>query len=321
MQEHPSAVRFPGEGESLAAAQHRAVTAVTGLERAARGDRRRLPGVQSRRLIKAIVADALGLHLDQFQRIQADPASLTAIRYTALRPFVLRLNDTGGDVAVGPPTFGRKRGENTHRERRRRRRRTGVRSAMPVFAYDLPERFVAGAVGQPGERAFFLQARAEGRLTSVALEKFQVAALAERLEELLDEVLRRSGGHCARPAVAPAELRDDAPLDQPVEEEFRVGTMALAWDPETARSSSRRRRSRETSRTPSRPDDAGHHGAARADQPRRRPARSPSGRMESSPRGARRARCADSRSTPRATCAPARTDTSAVSAASWSEPK
>lgn len=50
-------------------------------------------------MIKAIVADAMGLHLDQFQRIVADPASLTVIRYTPLRPFVLRLNDTGGDVA------------------------------------------------------------------------------------------------------------------------------------------------------------------------------------------------------------------------------
>ncbi|MGW4799287.1 DUF3090 family protein, partial [Nonomuraea sp. NPDC004297] len=49
---------------------------------------------------------------------------------------------------------------------------------MPVFDYDPPERFVAGALGQPGARVFFLQARAEGRLTTVALEKLQVAALA-----------------------------------------------------------------------------------------------------------------------------------------------
>ena len=54
----------------------------------------------------------------------------------------------------------------------------------------------------------------------------------ERLEELLDEVLRRSGGEAPVPAVTPSELRDDGPLDQPVEEEFRVGTMALAWDPD-----------------------------------------------------------------------------------------
>lgn len=103
---------------------------------------------------------------------------------------------------------------------------------MPVISYDLPERFVAGAVGRPGDRAFYLQARAGRRVTSVGLEKFQVTLLAERLEELLDEVLRRSGGDAPVPAVTPSELRDDAPLDQPVEEEFRVGTMALAWDPD-----------------------------------------------------------------------------------------
>ncbi|GAA2591894.1 DUF3090 domain-containing protein [Actinomadura fulvescens] len=106
---------------------------------------------------------------------------------------------------------------------------------MPVISYELPDRFVAGAVGQPGERAFFLQARSGPRVTSVGLEKFQVTLLAERLEELLDEVLRRSGGSAAVPAVAPSELRDDEPLDQPVEEEFKVGTMALAWDPEDER--------------------------------------------------------------------------------------
>ncbi|AJE86609.1 hypothetical protein SLNWT_6233 [Streptomyces albus] len=67
-------------------------------------------------------------------------------------------------------------------------------------------------------------------MTSVALEKTQVAALAERMDELLDEVVRRSGGSASVPAVAPAEISDTAPLDAPVEEEFRVGTMALAWD-------------------------------------------------------------------------------------------
>jgi uncharacterized repeat protein (TIGR03847 family) len=64
----------------------------------------------------------------------------------------------------------------------------------------------------------------------VALEKTQVEALAERIDELLDEVVRRTGGAAPVPAVAPAELADTAPLDMPVEEEFRVGTMALAWD-------------------------------------------------------------------------------------------
>ncbi|MDJ1136368.1 DUF3090 domain-containing protein [Streptomyces iconiensis] len=99
-----------------------------------------------------------------------------------------------------------------------------------VFLYDPPDRFIAGTVGLPGRRTFFLQASQGGRTTSVALEKAQVEALAERIDELLDEVVRRSGGNAPVPAVAPSEVDDTGPLETPVEEEFRVGTMALAWD-------------------------------------------------------------------------------------------
>jgi uncharacterized repeat protein (TIGR03847 family) len=104
-----------------------------------------------------------------------------------------------------------------------------------VFDYDPPERFVAGTVGEPGSRTFFLQARAGSRVTSVALEKAQVSVLAERVEELLDEVLRVSGGKAPVPAVAPVDADDAAPLDVPIEEEFRVGAMSLAWDPDAGR--------------------------------------------------------------------------------------
>lgn len=99
-----------------------------------------------------------------------------------------------------------------------------------VFEYDPPERFVAGTVGEPGQRTFFLQARGSGRVTSVSLEKQQVSVLAERVEALLDEVVRRSAGEAGVPAVTPTDSSDSAPLDAPIEEEFRVGTMALAWD-------------------------------------------------------------------------------------------
>lgn len=99
-----------------------------------------------------------------------------------------------------------------------------------VFLFDPPERFVVGTVGQPGERAFFLQARSSARVVSVALEKQQVSVLADRLGELLDEVVRRSGGSAPVPAASPSDLSDAGPLDQPVLEEFRVGTLALAWD-------------------------------------------------------------------------------------------
>src|SRR3954469_15113454 len=102
--------------------------------------------------------------------------------------------------------------------------------AGQLFEFDPPDRFVAGTVGQPGERTFFLQATSGARTVSVALEKVQVAALAEKLDELLDEVRRRQGADSTIPAVVPPDLEDVAPLGTPVEEEFRVGTLALAWD-------------------------------------------------------------------------------------------
>jgi uncharacterized repeat protein (TIGR03847 family) len=106
---------------------------------------------------------------------------------------------------------------------------------MAVFTYDPPERFVAGTVGQPGQRTFYLQASGQGRVTSVALEKVQVTRLAERLDELLDDELRNAGGMSSVPAAAPVSLADDGPLDLPLMEEFRVGIIALAWDEESER--------------------------------------------------------------------------------------
>ncbi|CAL9599875.1 hypothetical protein SUDANB121_05431 [Nocardiopsis dassonvillei] len=102
---------------------------------------------------------------------------------------------------------------------------------MPVFQFNPPERFVAGTVGQPGERTFFLQAVGEGRITSVVLEKAQVEALATRIEELLEEVHRRFGA----PPDDNAVPEDEGPLEQPIEQDFRVGTLALAWDAEASR--------------------------------------------------------------------------------------
>jgi uncharacterized repeat protein (TIGR03847 family) len=108
---------------------------------------------------------------------------------------------------------------------------------MPIVVhrFDEPERFVAGTVGEPGQRTFFLQAREGGRVTSVALEKQQVSVLAERVDMLLDEALRRSGGDAAIPAVAPVDVQDGDPLEQPIVEEFRVGTITLSWDADSGR--------------------------------------------------------------------------------------
>ncbi len=104
-----------------------------------------------------------------------------------------------------------------------------------VHGFDPPERFVAGTVGQPGQRTFFLQARSGARLVSVSLEKQQVQALAERIDELLDEVMASSLSEAVIPAVAPLGLEDSDPLEQPIEEEFRAGTMTLSWDPSDER--------------------------------------------------------------------------------------
>ena len=112
VQAHPSAVRFPGpEGESMLDTQHRAVAAVREWNARLGPDATYLVCSHGD-VIKAIVADGLGLHLDQSQRIVADPCSLTVIRYTQLRPFLLRLNDTGGGVAdlLPRPSPGRRGG-------------------------------------------------------------------------------------------------------------------------------------------------------------------------------------------------------------------
>ena len=94
---------------------------------------------------------------------------------------------------------------------------------------------MAGTVGPPGQRTFFLQARSGARVVSVALEKQQVQALAERIDELLDEVMASERNEALIPAVAPLGLDDSDPLEQPIEEEFRAGTMTLSWEPDDQR--------------------------------------------------------------------------------------
>jgi uncharacterized repeat protein (TIGR03847 family) len=93
-----------------------------------------------------------------------------------------------------------------------------------VYVFDRPSRFVAGTVGTPGERTFYLQAADGPRVVSVALEKQQVVVLADRLEQLLDEIVTRTG------TALPAGAADADALAQPIDEEFRVAAMGLAWD-------------------------------------------------------------------------------------------
>ena len=103
-----------------------------------------------------------------------------------------------------------------------------------VHGFDWPDRFVIGTVGQPGSRTFYMQARSGSQMVTVALEKEQSAALAERIEEVLDDLMARDGNPYSVPALTPEGLVDNDPLEQPVEEEFRAGVMSLGWDPSTA---------------------------------------------------------------------------------------
>jgi len=113
VQSHPSAVTFPGpEGESMPAMQARAVAAVHDHDAAVlaeHGPDALWVALSHGDVIKAVLADALGMHLDSFQRIVVEPASLSVISYTPLRPFVVRMNDISGEVASLRPPKRRRR--------------------------------------------------------------------------------------------------------------------------------------------------------------------------------------------------------------------
>ncbi|HEU5266495.1 MAG TPA: histidine phosphatase family protein [Jatrophihabitans sp.] len=107
VQSQPSAVRFP-DGESLTEMAARAVSSVREWD-ARLGEDAVWMAASHGDVIKAVVADALGLHLDQYQRIVPDPCSVSVIRYTKTRPYVIRVNDTGGDLAAFAPPKRRRR--------------------------------------------------------------------------------------------------------------------------------------------------------------------------------------------------------------------
>jgi len=116
VQAHPSAVRFPG-GESLAGVQERAVAAIRDWN-SRLGPKATYLVCSHGDVIKSIIADSLGMHLDMFQRIQVDPCSLSMVRYTPLRPFVVRMNDAGAAMprtsapGAGPAAGQGRRGED-----------------------------------------------------------------------------------------------------------------------------------------------------------------------------------------------------------------
>ncbi|MGC8634498.1 MAG: DUF3090 family protein [Candidatus Limnocylindrales bacterium] len=102
--------------------------------------------------------------------------------------------------------------------------------ARRIFLFDSPDRFTTGTVGEPGHRIFFLQARRAKRLVTVTIEKEQVSVLADRLGQLLEEMRRRG---VDVPLDVSDAARDTEPLDEPLLEQFRVGSMVLSWDGES----------------------------------------------------------------------------------------
>ncbi|HET6268537.1 MAG TPA: DUF3090 family protein, partial [Arthrobacter sp.] len=108
---------------------------------------------------------------------------------------------------------------------------------MPTRVYEFawPDRVVVGTIGLPGARTFYLQVRAGTQIVSIALEKQQSALLAEKIDEILDQLITVEGNPFSVPTTTPIELVDNDQLEA-VEEQFRAGAMSLGWDPTTASS-------------------------------------------------------------------------------------
>ena len=106
---------------------------------------------------------------------------------------------------------------------------------MPTRVHEFawPDRVVVGTIGLPGARTFYLQVRAGAQVVSIAMEKQQSAALAEKIDEILDQLMTVEGNRFSVPTSTPIELVDNDPLED-VQEQFRTGAMSLGWDPTTA---------------------------------------------------------------------------------------
>ena len=189
VQRYPSGFRFP-HGESFAEMQQRMVSTLQAL--AAEHPGETVVAVSHADPIKAAVAHALGTHLDLFQRIVVSPCSISAILVTAGGPIVLAVNSTGDDL----------RGAGT----------VVSDDPSPSWEFSRPNRFTAGAIGEPGRPRVLLQVFAEGVEVDVKCEKQQVMALADHLVKLLADL--------------PEPTADDAEPVEPVE---ALPPTELAW--------------------------------------------------------------------------------------------
>ncbi|MHA7280945.1 DUF3090 domain-containing protein [Arthrobacter sp. MDT2-2] len=106
---------------------------------------------------------------------------------------------------------------------------------MPTTVHEFawPDRVVVGTIGVPGARTFYLQVRTGKQIVSIAMEKQQSAQLAEKIDEILDQLITLEGNPFSVPTTTPIELVDNDQLEA-VQEQFRTGVMSLGWDPTTA---------------------------------------------------------------------------------------
>ena len=217
LQTHPRGTRIPG-GETIDEVQARMAAEVDDLCQAHPSGT--VAVVSHADPIKATICHYIGLDLDRFQQLSINPTSVSVLAITGNNAALLVMNHAG-DLPDFTPS---------HRGRRFLTRITWPqeRMTMPRTEYDLRSvsRLTASAVGLPGERTFYIQAREGDRLYTLLCEKEQVAALAEGIEQFLDDLDKE------HPDMAPAEAisEHDLELETPLEPLFRVGQLGLGYD-------------------------------------------------------------------------------------------
>src|SRR4029450_5788049 len=214
VQTTPSAARFP-EGESLFETQARAVLAVERLREA--HPRQTVAVCSHADVIKALACHYLGMHLDLFQRVVVSPASVTAIAFGPA-PYLVRLNDVGGNADLVPPRGARRRG------------RGGAERPVPSRDLDPVTGLTADAVGEPGQRTFYLQAASGADQVTLLVEKEQVRRVGEEPENRPPRVVPGQRPFHRQPASG----ADQVPLLVEKEQVRRLAENLETWLPELA---------------------------------------------------------------------------------------
>jgi|GEM_PF-12127 len=217
LQSHPKGVRIPG-GETIDEIQSRIVAEIDAICRAHPGEM--VAVVSHADPIKAAIAHYIKLDVDHFQNLMINPASVSALMIGGHGAALLVMNHSGDlpDLAHAPAKQPAVRRITWPQEGK----------TMPRMTYDLREisRITASAVGTPGQRTFYIQAREGERLYTFLCEKEQVAALALGIDQLLDELEEKAPDSAATSPIPDVDLE----LEEPLEPIFRVGQLGLGYD-------------------------------------------------------------------------------------------